>query len=131
MRYAAHPTFMSIESAEDRLLKITVALKKLFLIVFPFTIIILLTAVVMIMGYDLKSTPFSSLGHAKEAIWIVMFVNYILMIKRRNRAVDFLANGDIVGAKVAMSLVGKYMIPLNIIIGVIAIFLGTTLSTNL
>ncbi len=131
MRYAAHPSFMDITSPAERLERVIHALKRLFTIVFPFTIILLLTAVIMILGYDLKSTPYSGLGHAKEAIWIVMFLNYLLMIKRRNRAVDFLAKNDIVGAKIAMSLVGKYMIPLNIILGVIAIFLGSTLSSSL
>ena len=131
MRYAAHPSFMDVTSPSERLERIVHAMKRLFTIVFPFTIILLLTAVVMILGYDLKSTPYSGLGHAKETIWIIMFVNYLLMIKRRNRAADFLANNDIVGAKVAMGLVGKYMIPLNIILGIIAIFLGASLSSNL
>jgi len=131
MRYAAHPSFMSIEAPAEKLTRVVHALKRLFTIVFPFTIILLLTAIVMILGYDLKSTPYAGLGHAKETIWIVMFLNYLLMIKRRNRAADFLAKNDMLGARVAMSLVGKYMIPLNIILGIIAIFLGSILSSNL
>jgi len=129
MRYAAHPSFMELESPQVRLERITHALKRLFTIVFPFTIILVLTAVVMIIGYNMKATDLATVGYAKEGIWIVMFVNFIVMIVRRNRAVKLLQKGDFAGAKFSMELVGKYMIPLNIILGVVAIFLGSTLSS--
>ena len=45
MRYAAHPSFMDIESPAKRLAHISKALKKLFYIVIPFTIILLVTAI--------------------------------------------------------------------------------------
>ena len=131
MRYAAHPSFMALESPGQRLERIVYALKRLFIIVFPFTIILVLTAVVMLIGYDLKSTDYAQLGYVKEGIWMLMFLNYLLMVKRRNRAAAFLEKNDILGAKIAMALVGKYMIPLNIILGVIAIFLGSNLSAVL
>ena len=60
---------------------------------------------------------------------MVLYVNLIVMILRRNRAVKLLRNGDLAGAKFSMELIGKYMIPLNIILGVIAIFLGSTFSS--
>ena len=131
MRYAAHPSFMAIESGQEKLERVVHALKRLFIIVFPFTIILVLTAVIMLIGYDLKSTEYARLGYIKESIWILMFVNYLIMIKRRNRASKLLAQGDVAGAKFSMALVGKYMIPANIILGVIAIFLGSTLSSAL
>ena len=53
------------------------------------------------------------------------------MILRRNRAAVFLEKGDVAGAKFSMALVGKYMIPLNIILGLVAIFLGSMLSSAL
>ena len=131
MRYAAHPSFMLVESGEERLNRIVHALKRLFIIVFPFTIILVLTAVVMLIGYDLKSTDYAQLGYIKEGIWMIMFLNYLIMIKRRNKAAKLLAEGDIAGAKFSMAIVGKYMIPVNIILGVAAIFLGSSLSSSL
>lgn len=131
MRYAAHPAFMCLESSTERLSRITYALKRLFIIVFPFTIILVFTAVVMLIGYDLKSTEYAQMGHIKEAIWVIMFLNYLIMIKRRNKAAKLLRNGDTAGAKFSMGIVAKFMIPVNIILGIIAIFLGTTLSSAL
>lgn len=131
MRYAAHPSFMQIESPAKRLEHIALALKGLFTIVVPFVIILLVTAVIMIKGYALSSTEFATMGHIKEGIWSIMAINLFVMILRRNRAVRFLESGDMVGAKFSLELIGKYMVPANIILGVIAIFLGATLSSSL
>jgi uncharacterized membrane protein len=131
MRFAAHPSFMAIASNQERLARVVYATKRLFIIVFPFTIILLVTAVIMLLGYDLKNTPYAQFGHIKEGIWSVMFVNYLIMIKRRNRASKLLAEGDVIGAKNSMGIVGKYMIPLNIILGIVAIYLGAVLSSSL
>ena len=130
MRYAAHPSFLQIESPAKRLEHIALALKGLFTIVVPFVIILLVTAVIMILGYDLSKSSYASVSHAKEGICSVMAINLFVMIQRRNRAVKLLGEGDMVGAKFSLELIGKYMVPLNIILGVVAIFLGTTLSNS-
>ena len=130
MRYAAHPSFMQIESPAHRLERIADALKKLFCIVAPFTIILLVTAIFMVKGYSISASEYATLGYAKEGIWTIMFINLFVMILRRNRAAKLLNEGDMVGAKFSLELIGKYMVPVNIILGVVAIFLGTTLSNN-
>ncbi len=121
MRYAAHPSFIQIESPAKRLEHIALALKGLFTIVVPFVIILLLTAVLMIKGYALSETEFSALAHAKEGIWTIMAINLGVMIFRRNRAVKQLNAGDMVGAKGSLEPIGKYMVPLNIVLGIVAI----------
>ncbi|MEA3371302.1 MAG: hypothetical protein U9Q40_08165 [Campylobacterota bacterium] len=130
MKFAAHPSFMQIESPAHRLERIAHALKGLFTIVVPFVVILLVTAVIMIQGYSLSQSEFSMMSHAKEGIWAFMAINLFVMIQRRNRAVKLLSEGDMVGAKFSLELIGKYMVPLNIILGVVAIFLGTTLSNS-
>ena len=130
IRFAAHQSFMQIESPAHRLERVAHTLKRLFTIVVPFVIILLITAIIMIKGYSLSQSEFSVLSHAKEGIWAVMAINLFVMIQRRNRAVKLLNEGDMVGAKFSLELIGKYMVPLNIILGIVAIFLGTTLSSN-
>lgn len=130
MKYAAHPSFMQIESPAHRLERIAHALKNLFTIVVPFVVILLITAIIMIKGYSLSESEYSMFSHAKEGIWAVMAINLFVMIQRRNRAVKLLGEGDMVGAKFSLELIGKYMVPLNIILGIVAIFLGTTLSNS-
>ncbi len=131
IRFAAHQSFMQIDSPAHRLERIAHTLKRLFSIVLPFVVILLVTAVIMLVGYDLKHTPYSGIGHIKEAIWTIMSINLVFMIIRRNRAVKLLDQGDMVGAKFSLELIGKYMVPVNIVLGIIAIFLGVMLSSNL
>lgn len=131
MRYAAHPSFMLIESPIKRLEHISKALKKLFLIVLPFVVLLFITAFIMIKAYSLSSSEYAAFAHVKEAIWSVMFVNLIVMIKRRNRADKALEDGDMVLAKSQLGFIGKYQVPANIFLGVIAIFLGSYFSSIL
>ena len=131
MRYAAHPSFMEIESPAKRLERVADGLKRLFSIVLPFVITLIITAVFMIKGYSLSQSDFSVFAHAKEGIWTIMFINLMIMIFRRNRAEKLLVKGDFLGAKNQLALIGTVMVPLNIALGVVAIFLGTYLSGNL
>ena len=129
MRYAAHPSFIEIESPAKRLERISHALKRLFTIVLPFVIILILTAVVMIKGYGLSQSEYSVLSHAKEGIWSVMFINLIVMMKRRNRCDKMIEEGNFVDAKSQLELIGKFMVPFNIALGVTAIFIGSYFSS--
>ena len=131
MRYAAHYSFLEIESPQKRLERIAHALKRLFYIVLPFVITLILTAVFMIKGYSLSQSDFSALSHAKEGIWSIMFINLIVMILRRNRGERMLNEGNMLGAKGQIELIGKFMVPLNIVLGITAIFLGTYISSSI
>ncbi len=130
MRYAAHPSFLEIESPQKRLERIADGLKRLFYIVVPFVIILLVTAVIMIKGYGISQSEFKMFAYAKEAIWILMFINLAAMILRRNKAEKALGQANFVLAKNQLGMIGKFMVPVNIVLGVVAIFLGTFLSNS-
>ncbi len=131
MRYAAHPSFIEIESPAKRLERIADALKRLFCIVAPFVLVLLATAIIMLKGYSISDSEFKNLGYAKEAIWTIMFLNLGYMIRRRNNAQKALEKGEFVVAKNQLEMIGKYMVPLNIGLGVVAIFLGSYFSGSL
>ena len=59
-----------------------------------------------------------------------MFINLIVMMKRRNRADKMLIEGDFAGAKGQLELIGKFMVPANIILGITAIFIGAYFSSS-
>ena len=131
MKFAAHPSFMQIESPAHRLERIADALKRLFCIVAPFVLLLLATAIIMIKGYSISETEFKVFAYAKEGIWTVMFISLSVMIVRRNRAAKALKEGDFVLAKKQLEIIGKYMVPINITLGTIAIFLGSYFSSVL
>ncbi len=131
MRYAAHPSFIEIESPAKRLERVADALKRLFCIVAPFVLILLATAIIMLKGYSISESELKSIGYTKEAIWTIMFLNLGVMIRRRNNAQKALEKGEFVVAKKQLEMIGKYMVPINIGLGTIAIFLGTYFSSSL
>lgn len=141
MKFAAHPSFIQIESPLHRLERISQALQRLFMIVLPFVVILIITAVIMAVGLGFRAAAVDASGnvidehamhiyglvHVKETIWVVMSANLGMMILRRNKAQKLLEKGDTTGAKKALELIGKYMVSVNIILGIIAIYLGVTL----
>jgi uncharacterized membrane protein len=131
MRFAAHYSFLDIVSPQDRLEKTSAALKRLFLIVLPFVLLLALTGALLTVAYGIKHTPYHYLTHIKEAIWGVMFLNLMAMMYRRSKADKAMAKGDFNQARAMLGLIGKYMVPVNIVLGTSAIFLGTLLRTYL
>ena len=141
MRFAAHNSFAEIESPLHRLERVAHALKRLFWIVTPFVIILIITAVIMAVGLGFREAAVDvnhnvidenaffiyQLVHTKEAIWVIMASNLALMMFLRNKAEKLLLKGDATGAKGKLGLIGKYMVPLNIILGIVAIYLGVYL----
>lgn len=141
MKFAAHPSFVQIESPLHRLERISQALQRLFMIVLPFVVILIITAVIMAVGLGFRAAAVDANGHVidsyamhiynivhvKESIWMLMTANLAAMIWRRNKAQKLLVKGDTTGAKKALEMIGKYMVPVNIILGIIAIYLGVTL----
>jgi len=140
MRFAAHQSFMELEPPV-RLARTAQALKRLFVIVSPFVILLIITAVLMAVGWGFRAAAVDAQGnvidqaaytvynivHLKEAIWLVMALNLGAMIWRRNKAQKLIDGGDFAGAKPLLGMIGKYMVPLNITLGIIAIYLGVTL----
>ena len=131
MRYAAHPSFMEIESPAKRLERISDALKRLFNIVLVFIFILAATGAVLTIGYQLKYTEYHIYTHLKEGIWSIMAINYFVMMYRRRKADKAILEGDFVLAKNQLGLIGKFMVPLNITLGIVAIAMGAYLSSNL
>ena len=141
MKFAAHPSFMHIDSPLHRLERISQALKRLFIIVSPFVIILIITAVIMSVGLGFRAAAVDASGnvidayamhiynlvHVKEVIWMIMSANLAVMMFVRNKAEKLLVKGDSTGAKKNLGLIGNYLVPLNIILGLVAIYLGVTL----
>ena len=83
----------------------------------------------MIKGYSISDTEYKIFAYAKEGIWTIMFLNLAVMIRRRNNAQKAIEKGEMVLAKAQLEMIGKYMVPVNIVLGVVAIFLGSYFSS--
>jgi len=141
MRFAAHHSFAHIEDVQVKLERIAHALKRLFSIVWPFVIVLIITAVIMAVGWNFRGEAVDASGnvindaamfiynlvHLKEVLWILMAMNLGGMMYTRSKAEKLLTKGDATTAKRKLELIGKYMVPVNILLGVAAIYLGVVL----
>jgi len=144
MRFAAHHSFLHVENPLFRMERVAHALKRLFYLVTPFVLILIITAVIMAVGLGFRAAAVDASGnviddtamflynlvHLKEVIWMIMAANLGLMMFFRNKAERALKANDAATAKAKLGLIGKYMVPLNIVLGIIAIYLGVTLRNG-
>lgn len=127
IRFAIHYSMQNIEEPKIKLGRTLENLKRFFSMVIPAIFILLITAIIMIIGLDLKSTPLYKFAIIKEIIWTIMTIVFIYIYIRRNQAQKYFDRGEMPLAKAKLEPIAKIFIPLNIVLGVIAIFLGVTL----
>ncbi len=127
IRFAVHYSIQNIVEPKIKIERTLENLKRFFNMVIPAILILLITAVIMIIALGFKGTPLYSFVIAKEAIWSIMTIVFIIIYVKRNKAEKAFISGDFLAAKNNLAPIAKYYIPLNIILGIIAIYLGVTL----
>lgn len=128
IRFAVHPALQNIEDSSIRMARTLEITGRLFALVLPFIIIILATGLMLVFAFGFRgNTNLSMIVHVKEAIWLVMALNYALMVYLRFKAQSAYIGADIKRAKEILSPISKYMLPLNIFLGVMALFFGLVL----
>lgn len=127
IRFAVHYSMQNIAEPRIKLARTLENLKRFFNMVIPAIIILLITAIILIITLGFKGTPLYSIVIVKEAIWTVMTIVFISIYIKRNKAEKAFIAGDFLGAKNLLAPIAKYYIPLNIVLGIIAIYLGVTL----
>ena len=127
IRFAVHYSIQNIVEPKIKIERTLENLKRFFNMVIPAIAILLITAIVLILSLGFKETPLYSFVIAKEAIWTIMTIVFIIIYIKRNKAEKAFIEGDFLGAKNNLSPIAKYYIPLNIILGIMAIYLGVTL----
>lgn len=141
IRFATHQSLALISDPKMRMERSAHMLKRLFTIVWPFVIILIVTAVLMAVGLGFRAAAVDVMGnvideyamslyntvHIKEAIWMVMAINLGAMMYRRREAEKALKLENLPRAKEMLEMIAKYMVPVNITLGLIAIFMGVVL----
>ena len=141
IRLAVHPSLQTIEEPSIKLGKTLLLMGKFFNIVMPFIIILIITAVFMSVGLGFRDSAVDGSGniisqsamdlynivHIKEVLWMIMSANFTFMYIRRRKAQKLFDSGDLASTKALLSIIPKYLLPLNIILGIWALYLGVTL----
>lgn len=127
VRFAIHYSIQEIPEPKIKIERTLENLRRFFNMVIPALVLLLITAIIMIIALGFKGTPLYSVVIAKEAIWTIMSIIFLIVYIKRNKAQKAYELGDFLGAKNNLAPIAKYFIPLNIALGIIAIFLGITL----
>ena len=141
IRLAVHPNLQLIEDPKVRLGRTLAITGKFFNVVIPFILLLILTAVIMAVGLGFRAAAVDVDGnvisevamhiynivHVKEVLWMIMTMNFTWMYIKRRKAQKLFNAGDLAGAKASMALIPKVLLPINIVLGIIALWLGVTL----
>lgn len=127
IRFAVHYSMQDIEDPKVKLGRTLESLRRFFNMVIPTIILLLITAVIMIIALGFKGTALYNIVLVKEAIWTIMLLVFITIYIKRNKAQKAFNSGDFANAKKQLTPLAQYLIPTNIVLGIIAIFLGITL----
>ncbi|MGW8169998.1 MAG: hypothetical protein ACWGHH_08355 [Sulfurovaceae bacterium] len=125
IRVAVHPLNLTWEDEELRINRNLAVTKRLLFLALPFVLIVVVTGIML--SAPLKGTSLVSMVHTKEAIWLIMAFNFSWIFLRRNIAQRAFNNFDLPGAKRVMVPLANFFLPLNIILGLVALWLGVSL----
>ncbi len=127
IRFAIHYSMQNIEEPKIKLGRTLENLKRFFYMVIPSIIALLITAIILILALNFKDSSLYKFVIAKEIIWLIMSAIFIIIYIKRNKAQKAFDIGDFTTAKNHLALLAKYLIPINIFLGIIAVILGITL----
>lgn len=127
IRFAVHYSMQNIEEPKIRLGRTLENLKRFFYMVIPSIITLLITAIILILALDFKDTELYKFVIAKEIIWFIMTLIFIIIYIKRDKAQKAFNVGDFLSTKNQLNPLAKYLIPTNIFLGIVAVILGITL----
>ena len=99
----------------------------LFNLVMPFIVILFATGLIMAIATGGHHGDLKELFLSKEIIWTIMAVNYIYMYSKRAKAWKLFSKDDVALAKAQMSFIPHLLLPLNIVLGIVALWMGVNL----
>ena len=100
---------------------------RLFNLVIPFIILLFATGLIMAIATGGHKGALKTLFLSKEIIWTIMTVNYTYMYIRRAKAWKLFAVGKVAEAKAKMKWMANVLLPLNIVLGLVALWMGVSL----
>ena len=100
---------------------------RLFNLVMPFIILLFATGLMMAIATGGHHGDLKSLFISKEILWTIMAVNYTYMYVKRAKAWKLFREGEMKLAKAQLSWIPHVLLPLNIVLGLVALWMGVSL----
>lgn len=120
IRFAVHFSVQTIEDTKSKLLTTLLNLKYFFYMVIVCIVMLFITAIIMVLALELQGL----MVHLKESIWFIMTIIFVIVFIKRNLAQKYFDEQEYAKAKEQLQPIAKYFIPMNILLGLCALFLG-------
>ncbi len=127
IRFAVHYSMQELDDPKIKIGRTLETLRRFFNMVIPAIIILFATSIIMIIALGFKGTSLYNVVMAKEAIWTIMSIVFIIIFIKRKQAQKAFDGDELLIAKNKLLPIAKYLIPINIILGLLATFLGVIL----
>jgi len=127
IRVAVHPVLQSIDDPKVKLGKTLEITGRLFHLVIPFILTLLVTGVMMVIAVDGHHGRLAGYFFSKEMIWTVMTANFLYMYLQRHKAWGLFEEGKLSEAKAKVRYIPTLLLPINILLGITALYLGVSL----
>ncbi|OCL83154.1 hypothetical protein AAW30_01231 [Arcobacter porcinus] len=127
IRFSVHYSFLQINDPKIKLGRSLENLRIFFNMVIVSIITIFTTAIIMHLAFDLSNSDLKNIAFLKEFILVIMTLIFIVIFIKRRKAENLFKNENLALAKKELELISKYLIPINISLGLIEIFLGVSL----
>ncbi|OCL94555.1 hypothetical protein [Arcobacter porcinus] len=127
IRFSVHYSFLQINDPKIRLGRSLENLRIFFNMVIVLIITIFTTAIIMHLAFDLSNSDLKNIAFLKEFILVIMTLIFIVIFIKRRKTENLFKNENLALAKKELELISKYLIPINISLGLIEIFLGVSL----
>jgi len=100
---------------------------RLFNLVIVFIITLFATGLIMAVATGGHHGALKTLFISKEIIWTIMAVNFTFMYIRRAKAWKLFNQGKIKEAKAKIKWMANVLLPVNIVLGLVALWMGVAL----
>lgn len=100
---------------------------RLFNLVMPFIVILFATGLIMAIALGGHHGELKTLFVSKEIIWTIMAMNYGFMYYKRATAWKMFNAGKVKEAKARMKWMANVLLPVNIVLGLVALWMGVAL----
>ena len=129
VKFIVLPVMATLQDTKRRLSRILQIMQRLLNFVIIFIVLLAVTGAFMNLGHDFRHSAPSlyMLIHIKEAVWTLMFINFIYIYIKRNSAEKEFLSGDDEGTAESIFTISNYLLPLNIFLGFVSVYFGVIL----
>lgn len=127
LRYAVHFSMQEIIEPKIKIERSLQNLNNFFKLLIPSIVFLFISALILIYTLALNQSTLYSTIILKEVIFTLMTGVFILVYIKTKQAKKAFEMGEMLKTKNTLILISKYLIPLNIFLGLIAVYLGVVL----